>query len=173
MSAKQEEKGGNVMCSIGQKKKRLHQNKESYIHRGDGDRGRGRGRGSGRGKGRLHEVRGGRGRGVSKGQRVKKRRTRNHSTFFLQLLSIMVCGKGEKRKCNEWAKVGPGRRTSRLNTADDQSSPPAAKGKQARQPSESREEVRRTTDRQTDSTWWWAEWQRVRASMNQHIHPVS
>lgn len=77
----------------GYKKKKKH----GIVHTS------GRGRQRGRGKGRAAEgwgssVRGG--RGIKRAEGQEKRRTKNHSTFFLflQLLSMMVRGKGKKKK---------------------------------------------------------------------------
>lgn len=148
-----------------EKKMRGYTKTRNHTYIGETERERER-KGSGRGKGGLHEVRGRRGgRGIKRAE-VQKKKNKKSFDFFFAAFVYNGTWKGErKRKCNEWAKVGPGRRTSRLNIA---ASPPP-KNKQARQPSKSQEEARRTTD----SSWWWARWQRVRASMNQHIHPVS
>ena len=85
-----------------EKKMRGYTKTRNHTYIGETERERER-KGSMRGKGGFHEVRGERGgRGIKRAEGQEKRRTKNHSTFFLflQLLSMMVRGKGKKKKEN-------------------------------------------------------------------------
>ena len=107
-----------MMCQSDKKKffERLQKKKKKKWNRtyiGERETERERERESGRGMGEFSKGR----KGYQKGRGSRKKKNQKPFDFFSFFAAFVYDGtwKGEKkRKCNEWAKVGPGRRTSRL-----------------------------------------------------------